>query len=204
MCVSTGKVCSPKAWAITTLAVLLPTPGSATRASKSRGTSPPCSSHSISAARFRAFALAGEKFTCRMYPRISSTESARIAAGVGAHAVPPAHGEPLFAFARGVLDATAGWRSPSPGAGDGWARAEGGAGVAASAERDTAARTRKIGRLIATLESAFLERGPIVRAALLALLSGQHTLLIGPPGTAKSMLARALCACVEGGDYFEY
>jgi MoxR-like ATPase len=141
----------------------------------------------------------------RLHPQTSAHDlGLRFAAWVGAHAVPPEHVEPLFAYARGVLDATAGWRSPSPGAGEGWARAEGGAGVLGSAERDTAARTRKIGRLIATLESAFLERGPIVRAALLALLSGQHTLLIGPPGTAKSMLARALCACVEGGDYFEY
>jgi MoxR-like ATPase len=108
----------------------------------------------------------------------------------------------LFAYARGALEATAAWRAPT--AADGWAQREPEVTTAARPSPAAAVRTGKIARLIASLEASFLERGPIVRAALLALLSGQHTLLIGPPGTAKSMLARALCACVEGGAYFEY
>jgi MoxR-like ATPase len=63
---------------------------------------------------------------------------------------------------------------------------------------------RRLRAILEHLDHAFLERGPHVRAALLALLSGQHTVLLGPPGTAKSLLARALCQCFEGAGYFEY
>ncbi len=64
--------------------------------------------------------------------------------------------------------------------------------------------TERIRTLLAALDSAFLERATHTRASLLALLSGQHALLLGPPGTAKSMLARALCECFSDANYYEY
>ena len=48
-----------------------------------------------------------------------------------------------------------------------------------------------------------MKRDELVDGALLALLAGQHLLLIGPPGTAKSMLARELCRRIDG-QYFEW
>ena len=64
--------------------------------------------------------------------------------------------------------------------------------------------TERIRKLLATLDGSFLERRGHTRASLLALLAGQHVLLLGPPGTAKSMLARSLCECFADARYFEY
>jgi MoxR-like ATPase len=54
------------------------------------------------------------------------------------------------------------------------------------------------------LSATFMERSELIDGALAALLSRQHVLIIGPPGTAKSMLADALCRRVEGASYFQW
>ncbi len=54
------------------------------------------------------------------------------------------------------------------------------------------------------LKQQFLERGEVIDGALAALLSSNHLLIIGPPGTAKSMLADELCRRIEGAGYFQW
>ena len=52
------------------------------------------------------------------------------------------------------------------------------------------------------MKEAFIERDKHVDGALVALLARHHILLLGPPGTAKSMLARKISS-VFGMSYFE-
>ena len=59
--------------------------------------------------------------------------------------------------------------------------------------------TPKLSALSNELTTSFKEREDEIAGSLLAMLSGEHILFIGPPGTAKSMLAREMCNCIEGG-----
>lgn len=61
-------------------------------------------------------------------------------------------------------------------------------------------------RLVAVrdhLLDGLVERDVAVRLGLLAAVAGEHLLLIGPPGTAKSLLARRLRGAFADATYFE-
>jgi len=61
-----------------------------------------------------------------------------------------------------------------------------------------------LNRIRDELNQTFLERTELIDGALCAILSSNHVLIIGPPGTAKSMLAEELCQRIEGADYFQW
>ena len=54
----------------------------------------------------------------------------------------------------------------------------------------------------AELSAALIERETEVDCLLTALIAREHCLLVGPPGTAKSLLSNALTAWLDGGSQF--
>lgn len=53
------------------------------------------------------------------------------------------------------------------------------------------------------LNATYLEREEAIYASLLAVLAKEHVFLLGPPGTAKSDMIRALVKCIVGARHFE-
>lgn len=61
----------------------------------------------------------------------------------------------------------------------------------------------KIRELREHLLTGLVERDVAIRLALLASLAGEHMLMLGPPGTAKSLVARRLHLAFADSTYFE-
>jgi MoxR-like ATPase len=62
----------------------------------------------------------------------------------------------------------------------------------------------KIKRIKEELKAQFFEREEVIDGIFCALISGNHILLIGPPGTAKSLLAHEACNRIGGARYFQW
>jgi MoxR-like ATPase len=54
------------------------------------------------------------------------------------------------------------------------------------------------------LRSMYFEREDIIEGLIAALISRQHVLLVGPPGTAKSAIVVDLARCISGARYFQW
>src|SRR5580658_3958726 len=79
------------------------------------------------------------------------------------------------------------------------------AAPAASASLDAEAlrighKLREVGR---ALDARYLDKGELIRLLLITLVAGEHMLIVGPPGTAKSALVRHLARLIDAR-YFEY
>lgn len=71
-----------------------------------------------------------------------------------------------------------------------------------SGAEDRAGALARFGALRAALHARLVEREDAVDGALAALVAGHHVLLLGPPGTAKSLLARLVCEGIGGARFF--
>lgn len=63
---------------------------------------------------------------------------------------------------------------------------------------------RKMEQAFALLERRFFERSELIHLLLLGIMSGENALLIGPPGTAKSQMARAIAQLFGSEHWFDY
>src|SRR4029077_20587517 len=61
-------------------------------------------------------------------------------------------------------------------------------------------KLRDVGR---ELDQRYLDKSELVRLLLVTLVAGEHMLIVGPPGTAKSALVRHLSRLIDAR-YFEY
>lgn len=61
----------------------------------------------------------------------------------------------------------------------------------------------RLRRLRDALLTGLVERDLPIRLALIASLAGEHLLMVGPPGTAKSLIARRLHQAFAKSSYFE-
>ena len=74
-------------------------------------------------------------------------------------------------------------------------------------EEDDGGRQDSLGERLAqiahVLEGTFLGKDEVIRLLLISVLAGEHAVLIGPPGTAKSALIRMFSRLLSAR-YFEY
>src|SRR5579859_907122 len=61
----------------------------------------------------------------------------------------------------------------------------------------------RLAQLAHGLEERFLGKDEVIRLLLVAAVAGEHAVLIGPPGTAKSALIRTFARMMQAS-YFEY
>ncbi|HEY6459077.1 MAG TPA: AAA family ATPase [Polyangiaceae bacterium] len=61
----------------------------------------------------------------------------------------------------------------------------------------------RLGQLARSLQGRFLGKDEVIRLLLVAAIAGEHAVLIGPPGTAKSALIRTFARLMRA-NYFEY
>lgn len=62
----------------------------------------------------------------------------------------------------------------------------------------------RIKKLVSHLNDGMLEREEIIAVAVLGALCGQNVFLLGPPGTAKSLISRRVACAFHEPVYFEY
>lgn len=64
----------------------------------------------------------------------------------------------------------------------------------------------KIQSLLQQLNQGLVEREHVLKLAMLTTLAGENLVLVGPPGTGKSLVARRIAQSLsdDGAGYFEY
>jgi MoxR-like ATPase len=75
--------------------------------------------------------------------------------------------------------------------------------MATAPQQQAAPLTTRLAQIAQQLEARFLGKEEIIRLLTIAVVAGEHAVLIGPPGTAKSALIRTFSKLLQAR-YFEY
>src|SRR5437763_221011 len=75
--------------------------------------------------------------------------------------------------------------------------------MATAPQQQAAPLTTRLAMIAQALEARFLGKEEVIRLLLIATVAGEHAVLIGPPGTAKSALIRTFSKLLQAR-YFEY
>lgn len=62
----------------------------------------------------------------------------------------------------------------------------------------------KLTNIEAELNNEFVERSDLIKIMLLSVVTSSNLLMLGPPGTAKSLISRAMCNRIDNSNYFEW
>jgi MoxR-like ATPase len=68
---------------------------------------------------------------------------------------------------------------------------------------DIARTSQRLHDVARFLESRFLDKQEIIQLLIISVVAGEHALIVGPPGTAKSAMIRTFAELIDS-KYFEY
>lgn len=54
------------------------------------------------------------------------------------------------------------------------------------------------------LNKMFIEKEEMIECTIISLIAGQHMLVVGPPGAAKTNVIEELTRCITGARFFGF